>query len=88
MARTVAICGLLVLCATGVSNASDLEDLVEAERGFAKAAATDGMRDAFLAVLAKDAILFRPRPVNAARIHRRRSGNGERTGAVRFPARA
>jgi ketosteroid isomerase-like protein len=64
MSRALVICAVLVLCAAGPSCASDIEDLVEAERGFAKAAATDGMRDAFLAVLSKDAVLFRPGPVN------------------------
>ena len=64
MSRALVICGVLVLCAAGPSLASDIEDLVEAERRFAKAAATDGMRDAFLAVLGKDAVLFRPGPVS------------------------
>lgn len=38
--------------------------LVEAERAFARSAAAIGARDAFLAFLADDAILFRPRPTN------------------------
>lgn len=41
-----------------------LESLVESERAFAAAAAELGTRDAFLAFLAKDAILFRPQAVN------------------------
>lgn len=38
--------------------------LVEAERAFARSAAASGARDAFLAYLAEDAILFRPRATN------------------------
>ena len=64
MSRALVIFGVLALCAASPSFASDLEDLVEAERGFAKAATTDGMRDAFLAVLSEDAVLFRPDPVS------------------------
>lgn len=43
-----------------------LNSLVESERAFARAAAEMGTRDAFLAYMADDAILFRPRAVNAA----------------------
>jgi hypothetical protein len=39
--------------------------LAEAERGFAASAADCGIRDAFLSVLAEDAVVFRPGPVNA-----------------------
>jgi ketosteroid isomerase-like protein len=38
--------------------------LVQMERDFAKAAVTKGMRDAFLAFIADDGILFQPGPVN------------------------
>lgn len=38
--------------------------LVQMERDFAKAAATKGMRDAFLEFIADDGILFQPGPVN------------------------
>jgi ketosteroid isomerase-like protein len=40
-----------------------IASLVEAERGFARAAVEHGVREAFLANLADDAVLFRPRPV-------------------------
>ncbi|KPK81214.1 MAG: hypothetical protein AMS25_07345 [Gemmatimonas sp. SM23_52] len=43
-----------------------LSSLVESERAFARAAAQLGTRDAFLTYMAEDAILFRPRAVNAA----------------------
>jgi ketosteroid isomerase-like protein len=55
---------VLVFCGAWPSLASDIEELVEAEHRFAEAAATDGMRDAFLAVLADDGVMFRPGPVN------------------------
>lgn len=42
----------------------DFASLVTAEYAFADAAPRLGVRDAFLAFLADDAILFRPRPVN------------------------
>src|SRR5438552_11925803 len=38
--------------------------IVEAERAFARAAATKGTRDAFLEFLADDGIIFQPGPVN------------------------
>jgi len=41
----------------------DLNSLVEAERAFSRTSETNGMREAFLAYLADDAIVFRPRPV-------------------------
>lgn len=43
-----------------------LSSLVESERAFARAAAQLGTRDAFLTYMADDAVLFRPRAVNAA----------------------
>jgi len=49
--------------AQGPSRASALESLVAAERAFAKASVDHDMRDAFLANLAADAIVFRPGPV-------------------------
>jgi ketosteroid isomerase-like protein len=42
---------------------ADRASLVEAERAFARAADEKGVREAFLAFLADDAILFRPAPV-------------------------
>jgi ketosteroid isomerase-like protein len=43
---------------------SDLDALVNTERAFARAAAERGTRDAFLAFLADDGIVFAPGPVN------------------------
>jgi len=42
---------------------SDLQSLVEAERTFARTALDKGIREAFIANLADDGVLFRPRPV-------------------------
>src|SRR5213593_210514 len=39
-------------------------EIVEAERAFARAAATKNTRDAFLEFLADDGIIFQPGPVN------------------------
>ncbi len=47
-----------------VSRDDALRSLIEAERAFARTAAELGIRDAFVAFLAEDAILFRPRAVN------------------------
>ncbi|MBZ5498154.1 MAG: nuclear transport factor 2 family protein [Acidobacteriia bacterium] len=42
---------------------SALEAVVKSEQAFAQAAAEKGTRDAFLAFLAEDSVLFRPQPV-------------------------
>ncbi len=42
----------------------DLKSLVEAEREFSRTSEKKGIREAFLAFLAADALLFRPNPVN------------------------
>jgi ketosteroid isomerase-like protein len=66
---TITTLGALVLavaqCATTEAKAlpPDLNSLVEAERSFARASLSNGMRAAFLAYLAEDAIVFRPEPV-------------------------
>jgi ketosteroid isomerase-like protein len=60
----------LLLMFSSVANAqqeamtNDLQSLVEAERGFARASVEKGTRDAFLANLADDSIVFHPHPVN------------------------
>jgi ketosteroid isomerase-like protein len=43
---------------------ADLRSLVETERAFSRTAADKGIRDSFLAYLADDGVLFRPKPVN------------------------
>src|SRR5438445_12643638 len=58
---------LLLLANGGVAQQVDLNHelamLVESERDFAKTSVAKGTREAFLAYLADDAILFRPHPV-------------------------
>jgi ketosteroid isomerase-like protein len=66
---TITTLGALVLavaqCATTEAKPlpPDLNSLVEAERSFARASLSNGMRAAFLEYLAEDAIVFRPEPV-------------------------
>jgi ketosteroid isomerase-like protein len=48
----------------------DLASLVEAERAFARASVSDGIRPAFLAYLADDGVVFRPQPVPAKKWYR------------------
>ncbi|HKS26656.1 MAG TPA: DUF4440 domain-containing protein [Pyrinomonadaceae bacterium] len=63
---------LLLLCTTAtalalqqrISGSSDLEALVAAERAFSQRASEVGTRDAFLAFMADDGIVFAPGPVN------------------------
>src|SRR5262245_41095472 len=49
-----------VLSALAADLRSDLDSLVEAERAFARLSVSQGMKDAFLANLANDSIVFRP----------------------------
>jgi len=57
---------LTILSAAGVGNAqSDLDRMVETERSFARAAATVGIKDAFLQYMSDDALAFVPQKVSA-----------------------
>lgn len=58
------ISGLVVSAQQQKSTTADLQSLVDSERGFAKTSVEKGMREAFLANLADDAVLFHPHPVN------------------------
>jgi ketosteroid isomerase-like protein len=51
---------------------ADLNSLVEAERAFSRASETKGMREAFLAYLADDAIVFRPHAVEGKKWYQER----------------
>ncbi|HEX8746195.1 MAG TPA: DUF4440 domain-containing protein [Pyrinomonadaceae bacterium] len=63
---------LLILCTVASAfplrqsgtRTTDLDALVAAERAFSRAAAERGTRDAFLAFMADDSIVFAPGPVN------------------------
>jgi ketosteroid isomerase-like protein len=57
-------CSLSTACSTDTRE-SNLNALIESERDFSRSAAELGTRDAFIAYLAADGILFRPRAVNA-----------------------
>ena len=60
---------LFLTCSTLLSSSEtpsmrpDIASLVEAEKEFAKTSVSRGMREAFLAYLSEDSILFRPGPV-------------------------
>jgi ketosteroid isomerase-like protein len=55
----------LLLCASAVqAQTNALQDLVNAERAFARSSEEKTTQDAFIAVLATDAVLFRPTAVN------------------------
>jgi ketosteroid isomerase-like protein len=58
--------------AAPVERAADPAVVVAAERAFARASIEHGMKDAFLANLARDAIVFRPGPVPAVEWFRNR----------------
>ncbi|HEX8650944.1 MAG TPA: DUF4440 domain-containing protein [Pyrinomonadaceae bacterium] len=70
MNKTLSLLLVLLLVATGsfAQKSSDAQDdlrsLVETERAFSRTAAVKGIRDSFLAYLADDGVLFRPKPVN------------------------
>lgn len=51
---------------------ADLKAVVETDRAFAEASVAKGTRDAFLAFLADDSLLFRPQPVPAKMFTRNR----------------
>lgn len=53
----------LAAAALNQSGRSSLQSLVDSERAFAGMSAEKGIREAFLAYLADDAIVFRPKPV-------------------------
>ncbi|MEJ2721582.1 MAG: DUF4440 domain-containing protein [bacterium] len=64
-AVAVVVC---LLCCVGCDSnggpGGNVRELVRAERRFARDAASEGVRTAFLKYLAQDAIVFRPYPVN------------------------
>ena len=69
MKRTLLVVFVLLLPAVvgarPVADApTELRSLVDAELAFGAAAATDGMREAFLAYLAEGSVIFRPGPVD------------------------
>src|SRR5215831_5419520 len=65
---------VVVALATSASPVSSdaLASLVDAERGFARTSVEQGMREAFLANLADDAVVFQPLPVNGPQVWKAR----------------
>ena len=47
---------------------ADLDSLIASERAFSRHSVDHGTREAFLAYLAEDGIIFRPLPVNGRRV--------------------
>jgi ketosteroid isomerase-like protein len=76
MRAGVLLLGLLGAALPAV--AGDFEDMVAAERAFAADAAARTMRDAFLAALAADAVVFQPGPSEGQRIWSARQPNKNR----------
>ena len=78
MNKTLSLLLVLIVAATGIfaqkesETQSELRSLVETERAFSKTAAAKGIRDSFLAFLADDGVLFRPKPVNGKQFLRGR----------------
>ena len=74
--RLAARVGLTCLLACGAAEAraatTPLDSLVAAERAFAALSVERGLMEAFVANLAEDAVLFRPRPVTGRRLWRAR----------------
>jgi len=67
MKKFLAFAAILLVFASVVvaqQKTSDLESLVAAERGFARTSVEKGTREAFLANLADDSVIFHPHPVN------------------------
>ena len=73
--RVAAALGALLLAGAAHAAAplaSALDTLVSAERAFSALSSARGMKDAFLANLADDAVVFRPAPANGRQVWRAR----------------
>ncbi|HEY7771084.1 nuclear transport factor 2 family protein [Longimicrobium sp.] len=68
----VGACAAAPRAQPGREPADALRGMVQAERDFSARSAREGVRDAFLAFLADDGILFRPRPVDGKEFTRSR----------------
>ena len=67
-----------VIAACTASAATPLDSLIAAERAVAALSVERGLKEAFLANLADDAVLFRPVPVNGMRLWRARPASTAR----------
>jgi ketosteroid isomerase-like protein len=63
---------------SGIATASDFDDMVAAERAFAADAVARTTREAFLAALAPDAVVFDPGPAEGQRVWTARAPNKHR----------
>lgn len=76
MKKYLISCGMFVLLLGGLmtlaGGAADLKSLLAAERAFSRLSETRGIREAFLANLADEAIVFRPRPVAGKKVYTER----------------
>src|SRR5690348_590164 len=61
---SLALASSIVFAQNGDPRQANRLAIIEAERAFARAAATNGTREAFLEFLADDGIIFQPGPVN------------------------
>ena len=59
--------------APAAAGGTPLDTLVAAERAFSALSVEKGMKEAFLGNLARDAVVFRPRPVNGVNVWRART---------------
>lgn len=66
--RRLAVAAILAAVPLAHADSTALDSLVAAERAFAQSSVEEGMKTAFLAALAPDAILFRPGPVNGVQL--------------------
>lgn len=71
-ASRLAVAVLAALVSLAHAGNEALDSMVAAERAFARASVESGMKSAFLGVMADDAILFRPGPVNGVQAWRTR----------------
>ncbi len=63
-APVAAAVALILLAPLAAGEDSPVESLISTERAFAKTSVEKGMKEAFLAYLAPEAVVFRPGPVN------------------------
>jgi ketosteroid isomerase-like protein len=71
--KSAAAALVLALAVASAAAAADLKSLVRAELAFSRLSEAQGIRAAFVANLAEEAIVFRPRPVPGLKLYRDRA---------------